>query len=587
MIQPKENLPLPRTDTAHISASAFWLIAVLLLAAQLILNYPLLIAHLSTMNMWDEAEFINHGRLWAEGQWPQFAQNPLMVALYAVIYLFCKSSPLWLVHCCTVGRFVLFGLLWGATCLIAKRLTAFFHPVIMLGVAFLSPALTELLRNPSDALFAAMAAFGFSQLLAYREHGKPSDLLLASCFVGLASLARIDGLVLFVFFSVLSFLLFRRGDRRFRCCAAILLPFLTILGVYMGLYALLGGGADTGLAEKSYLPFEQAQGVVYELKYPNQNPYLEGQVQARALYGTPEQNHYSILAAIRRNPQAFLNRVGQVVRTIPFYWLGAYGSGLGLVLFLLLGRGIIALAFHEEPALLALALIWPLHLSVHLLTYFRPGHFLLAYFALFTLASIGLNTVMFNRLSRRERIIWIIALGDFIVCGWAMAKLEWVTAAALFLAALLLGQLVIERGCGRRWAKAAGCLIFLVLGLWLKGYFAICQTRIDTSAPLEQTASFLEKNFAPGSAVGAYAPGVVYLARMRYVPLNINLRSMTAASDLSSWMKNVDISAVYVDQGLRQFEPRAWRLLQSEIGNGLTQIYISSDSQHTILIRSK
>ncbi|MCZ7583925.1 MAG: hypothetical protein M5R36_11600 [Deltaproteobacteria bacterium] len=138
-----------------------------LVAADAILSAGILVADPITMNLWDEAEFIHRGRQLAHGVWPSLAHNPLTAALYTAPAALTRGAS-WMIDACTAGRFLLFAALWVAVVLIAWELRDRAPPTLTGLVFFLTPVLPDVLRNPSDALFAAASAFAFLFLYVSR-----------------------------------------------------------------------------------------------------------------------------------------------------------------------------------------------------------------------------------------------------------------------------------------------------------------------------------------------------------------------------------------------------------------------------------
>lgn len=175
-------------------------ILLLVFVFHLVLISADLLPALRDINLWDEAVFINTGKLFAEGQLTPFYRNPLVGMLYALTYLPFGSSPFWMMQSAALGRVILFALLWLAAYLVATRFEKEFSVFVMVGFVLVFPVLTEILVNPSDALFAAMSALAFWQFLGFFQHRDRTHLLWTSVFLGLAALSRNDGLLLFVVF---------------------------------------------------------------------------------------------------------------------------------------------------------------------------------------------------------------------------------------------------------------------------------------------------------------------------------------------------------------------------------------------------
>ncbi len=135
-----------------------------------LVNIALLFAYflpnLSDLNLWDEAAYINSGRLLMEGEVKQFAGSPLPSLMYGVFYLFVQKSPFWLLIADALGRIVIFTVFFSGAYLVARELNRFFNPLIMLGLLTAMPLVVEMYNFPSDPLFAALSAFTFWQVIA-------------------------------------------------------------------------------------------------------------------------------------------------------------------------------------------------------------------------------------------------------------------------------------------------------------------------------------------------------------------------------------------------------------------------------------
>jgi len=261
----------------------------LLFILNVVLVFPVFFPNLSDIGLWDESIYINSGRGLVDGGLLQrFAWNPLLSFLYGLIYIPIKGTTFWLIHSCTIGRFILFGLMWWSAYLVSKQLIHLSHPFIMIALLIISPALTYLLPNPSDALFTAMSAFALWQVLSFYNEKKLKHVWMASLFVGLSALSRNDGLILFCIFIILVVFLSIPIKRFKTSLVAGVLPFAVLVGGYFVLYGLVSGVFKLGIIERTYIAFEQGQGFAYEY------PVGHGMLDARKFYGTPEENQYSI-----------------------------------------------------------------------------------------------------------------------------------------------------------------------------------------------------------------------------------------------------------------------------------------------------
>src|SRR6185369_9132163 len=89
------------------------------------------------INLWDDAGYIDRGRMLVEGILPSFSDNPLTALLFALAYLPFQHDAFWMIHTATIGRLLLFSLMWLSTYLIAKQLPGLPWYVIV-GLMFVS-----------------------------------------------------------------------------------------------------------------------------------------------------------------------------------------------------------------------------------------------------------------------------------------------------------------------------------------------------------------------------------------------------------------------------------------------------------------
>ena len=545
-------------------------IILLIFFLNVILFLPVFFPNLSEINKFDESIYINGGRILIEDTLPIYSSNPMVAILYALIYIPVQTSPYWLIHSCTIGRFILFALLWLGSYLIAKEMSPLSHPLFMISLLFVSPILINLLGNPSDALFAAMSAFAFWQILSFYHSKRLSHLWKSSVFVALAALSRNDGLVLFAILILISFLInlfvkfeskitFRRINISLIACTT---PFVIIISSYILIYGLITGNFEFGTTKRSYVAFEQGQGVAYSHLYSTRNPYVEGQVEARRLFGTPEENRYSVINAISRNPKAFLERVVQIAKKAPYQCLSIYGgAGTGLLLFLLVGRGMIKMARCKLYLLLCISLLWSLHLIIYFAFFFRGSYFLLPYFVVLSLASIGLASMVRNFESRKERYLWSTTLFGLAALGIGFNEARLFVSSLIFLLGLWSIWIIISQYENHKAIIPIGLVLTVfVVSLTAKGYPSP-KFRTLGIAPDEKAALFMKEHLEPGARVGAYAPGNVWLPKMTYVPMYLNLRYINSNEDLLAWMLNQKVEAIYVDEALKNFEPSLWMLI--------------------------
>ena len=571
-------------------------LALLLFFINLLLVLPALLPTLGEINSWDESAYINNGRMLVDkGRWPVFAYSPLSSIFYALTYLPFHSTHFWLVYSCRLGRILLFAWLWWSTYLVMRPLRRFVTPWVMSGLFLVAPFTFSFLSFPSDPLFTGFAALSLWQLLCFFNAVGPNHnsrsgrrhLWAASAFIGVAALARNDGLFLFIILAGLAGWLGWRAQRNLRGVLThlvpVALPFAAIVGGYVLFYGLRTGHFELGTARRTYDNFEAGQQSVFagsgEL-----NPVTESKLEARRLFGTPQENGYSVLAAIRRNPGAYFQRLKIAISALPNLLLHAYGIRFAALFLLLALRGLIELFRQRQVALLAIFCLWPAHLASGLvITLFREGHLLFPFYVVLALSAIGLTAIL-ARANRRERGAWLAILLGLAILGFGANKLAVFYGAGVALLGLGTALWVQERLPSES-GLAIPMLILLGAGLIIHGNFpspAIPRLGAD---PREQGILYLADHFPPDTPIAAGSCGAAWLAKMRC----FNLESEDVPTERSpekflDWMQVQGVGAVFVDPALSSDNPRLWELITPQIGIGLERVFSAGEGDIQVLV---
>jgi hypothetical protein len=297
--------------------------------------------NLREINLWDEASYVYSGyKLW-QGQLTNFAFSPLSSILYALTYLPYANSPYWLVQSDSLARLVIYSLMFLSCYLIGRQLSRYFHPLVMLGFFLVTPVIVSMFNFPSDPLFSAFSGLAFWQTLAFYDSRQVHYLWKASALLGLAALARNDGLVIFI--GLLAAAFFLSGPTfkvRLRALLPASIPFIALVGGYLLIQGFVTGSFSPGTLERAYDNFESGQEGVYS-QADRFSPTIEAYLEARRVFGTPEENQYMVLNAIRHNPQAYFLRFKSMLVSLPEKINNAYGIKFTVVLVLLAVRGVV------------------------------------------------------------------------------------------------------------------------------------------------------------------------------------------------------------------------------------------------------
>lgn len=544
--------------------------------------------NLSEINPWDEAAYISNGFWTVEKGWiPGFAGNPLVVFFYALTYLPFSNSPFWLILSCSLGRFVTYSMLWLSAYLVAKRLKSFAPPVIMLGIIFAMPMFLGMIRFQSDPIFVSVAALSLWQLLAFYQDRERKHLWGASLFLGLATLARSDGLILSIIFFLLIILLNLRSREWLRALVAGMIPFIAIVGGYILFQGLATGDFKLGLLERTYDNFEAGHRMIYSPS-GDINPSIETRVGARRDFGTPEENQYSIFKAIGRNPGVYLQRLEVLIKLLPSkIWYVYGGKRFATILFMMMLRGIYELLRRKEWHLLSILCLWPSHLaSILLVTAFRDEYFMFPFYVVFGLAAIGLTALLKNIEDKRERIFWTVIMLGMAVYGIKESILPHIFNAVVFIIALWVICVVKRIGLDVRQAYISIALLILFAGgVMVRASFPGLKTRIFGNEAEEQALLSMVELLKPGDLVAAGSPGVVWSAKMTYLGLSAaDVPWKRSSDEFLEWMISEGTKAIYVDGTLYADNPAIWRLIEPHIGNTVERVYSGDEGNVQVLL---
>ena len=183
--------------TALVKSPVFYIYLV-----AVVIYLPWFLPNLSEIAPWDETYYIISGRNILDGQLPDLAYGPLLSLFYMINSLPFLNSPFWLIHTNSLGRFLLFSLLFVGTWQVARVFKDRYWPVVLFGFLFVSPFLTQNFEYPADLLFAALSAAALAQAVQFLQSKKISHVWWASFWLGLGMLTRGDALIIFLALSV-------------------------------------------------------------------------------------------------------------------------------------------------------------------------------------------------------------------------------------------------------------------------------------------------------------------------------------------------------------------------------------------------
>jgi hypothetical protein len=559
-----------------------WSVVALSFLLQVFLVWPVLTPDLKDIGSYDETSYIVRGRTLGADNLPTLDQYPLTVFLFKLISLPLDNWDFWFVYSCAIGRFFLLILLWISFYTLAKRFSEPSSPLIAIGFLLLSPAAISLTRNAAHALFTVMATFALREIILFHRERKLPNLRMASVFVSLAALSRMgDGTFLFGSLIALSILLGTSARRVKATLAAATIPFVVIIGGYMLTYYALMDKSPLAGSDYFYQAFEMGHGLAYADQFPGLDIYTEGEVESSRIFGTPEENHYSVITAIQRNPTAYMKRIPRLAKAAVWTAIGAYGGPLSLWFFLLALQGCIELISKKQFMLLCILIFWLSYLVIYILLVFQSNHFLMPFPIVFCLSSIGLTS--FVSLSSKQRRIWSAILLGLVALALARnGSLRY--EVLLFLIGLWIVWTALSQ-FGNPEVVIPSALVFLLSMMLLLRWDGVPSHKLRRlgTAPEEQAMLFLKRNFAEGTAIGAYEPREVYAAKLTKVPLANKRSELQSKEDLQRWIQANNLEGIYVEGSFRRNESAVWALIETQIGKSMDVVFTAGDPEIQIL----
>ncbi|NLN69309.1 MAG: hypothetical protein GX142_00770 [Chloroflexi bacterium] len=533
---------------------------------------------LGSINVWDEASYVRAGwQLLTEGIWPALVASPLMSLLYALTALPVKNSPDYFVQSIAIGRIFLFTLIYFCVYFLARELKPYANPWVMLAMVVIIPVATTMFLFPSDILFAGLSGLAFWQMLAYYNHRKRNHLWWASGLMGLGMLARAEGLLLIGVMLIVVLLINLRNKDWYKHIISVLVPFTVLVGGYILVFGLVTGNFETGLSGRTFNNFESGHEVIYSKSTPF-IPTISARLESRKYFGTPEENNNSVFRAILRNPNMYLKRLKAAGPSFFRNSIKAYGNKFLLIFIWLSLRGLIKLIHDKHYPLALMGILWFVPLGVGWLnTFFREGYFLMPFFVLFALMSIGLQAILENFDSKDERIGLVAGSIFLIIVSLAVRNTSMLYRGILFIFGLvLIYKLRLRIPQKDQWRGVALWFLLAIILIIRGGYQPPALPRYGET-DLEQSVYFLQEHLPLNSKVLAGAPANIWAARMSYSGINsYDIPEFIDSEHFLDWVQVQHIKAIYVDE---QFPSAFFPLVKDLDSSGLSPVFSSSDGE--------
>ena len=200
-----------------------------MLFVNVLLVSPKLMPGFAEINPYDEAKYVESGWLLLKGEVRSLAWGPLVALFYAPVHLVVGNSPNWFILEAWAGRFLLFICLWLSLTYLAFQLKGYAFkndasPFITVGLLFVTIPLFPIIENQSDAVFVSLSVLSIANLVAFARHQRLKNVALASVFVGLGVLARVETVVLIGTLAVLALVIGWRRQPVLKILAVSILP---------------------------------------------------------------------------------------------------------------------------------------------------------------------------------------------------------------------------------------------------------------------------------------------------------------------------------------------------------------------------
>ncbi len=531
---------------------------------------------LGSINVWDEASYVFLGhQLLTQGDWPVLAASPLTAVLYALTTLPVLNSPDFFVQSIAIARIFLFTLIFFSTYLISCELKPYANTWIMLALVVIVPVATTMFLFPSDILFAGISGLAFWQMLAFYNHRRRANLWWASALMGLGMLARAEGLLLIGGMAVVILVISLPGRTWYKNLVAVITPFIVLVGGYVLIFGLATGNFETGLADRTFNNFESGHEVVYT-NTGDFIPTISARLESRQYFGTPEENNNSVFRAIRRDPEMYMLRLRKTVPGFIDFAVKAYGNKFLLIFVWLSLRGMIKLIKSKHYSLVLMSILWFVPLGVGWLnTFFREGYFLMPYFVVFSLTSIGVTAIIDHLDQRSEQIGLVVGSGLLILVSILAGNTSMLYRGVLFIFGLVLIFLLRLRMKDQLNWRPHALWLMLAIVLIIRGGYQPPKLPHYGETDLERAVYHLQDQLPRGSHVLAGAPANIWAARMTYYGINsYDIPLFEVPEAFLTWMQVQDVRAVFVDE---HFPDYFVELVDVLVDDGLNESFVSSN----------
>jgi hypothetical protein len=544
---PEEDQPMTKSEPRNppgrpaSGRKTAVLVTALIVVGAVLCQLPILSVRFPGLD--DSGYLFDGARLVEQGMLMPLGSGPLSGIVNGAVYVFFPRDHMLLGYVSLVRRVMLLVGILAAAGIAGTALGGRRMGWAAMAVAAFARPVTTILMVTADSLYAVLAGLAFAVLVSgwigEKRDGRrigTARWIAVGALLGFAALARLDGVILGVVLLPVLWWLRGRNRSAARDALTAAAAFAVPVAAYLLVYGIAAGRWDPQIGQRSYLAFEQGHNFLYAGRYE-----VIPSPSAADLYGTAEENGYSVLRAIARNPSAFLSRLPLTAANAVRMFYDAY-SILGGAMFLFLAAGGAAALWGKTyRAVMGFALLWCLPLAGYALASYRQGFFGMLFPVLLALAAAGTVPVLEH-------------FRDWLRAEQAPLLAVWLLVAA----GMIGGNAAYAAGQYRDWARVRG--VEEEYRAWL--------TELSDQVPR-------------GECVVAYdAASAVYSNHAVYGHWQLFYEAQDAEA-LRAAMEQAGCRFLVVDDDLRALAPPFVAVVEQS----LTPVYVSRDGSRILFER--
>jgi len=515
------------------------ILVILLFLFNLVLVYSKLMPEFSEINPHDGAKYIESGRMLLIWGPRQLSWGPIVALIYAPVHFLVGQSPDWFMIEAWAGNFIMFSLIWFSFYYLSRQVRHLVSPYIMIALMIVLSTFFPILKNPSDAVFLFLTAFALSFLIKFIYSKDNKYLWVASVFVGLGVLARVETILLVATLLIFGLMIARKKYPVIQTLIACTVPTTGLLVIFIAINMLVFGHPNLGIAEKSYDSLQWNQAAL------TGGDLTQAYAESDQLFGTKEENQGSVISAILKNPGAIVARVWANLKNLPEAYLKIFGRVQGFLLLFFCAWGLNELLKQKETLLWILLLAWPLHALIVLIFLF--DHFIPQVSYLFyLLAAIGIYSFYGKGNSLvHKAVLLFLSLGAVTVCILD-DRPKLLMALTLFSLSLIIDLVIGTKVVLNNFLRIIPLILLLIIALAFGEPFNYVNKQIGVSQT-EFAVKFLATALPKQSNVLTFVPITAVAAQMNYYDLRIAATFDGSLEEFTDFIQNNQIDAIYLD----------------------------------------